>query len=458
MVCDEVGRYIIASIETDKECYALVNIYAPNDPNLRNSFFKHINEKLSECSTGSIIVGGYLNEVLNPAIDRRSRCRNIPKKKKASSCIGKMNKNHDLVDIWRVKNKNKSQFTWKRSGLYEASRIDYFLINTILSAQIHSCDIRPAQIGKTTHLAVSLKLKFDESNRDRGVWKVNNSILQEAEYRLLINETIERCAAEANRESLNHQNVWENIKSSIREAFQNYTKRRALRVKNNCSILENELSQLYKYRDQNLVISKTTSNKIQNIENELERIYDYRAKAAQVRARAEWTEYGEKNTKFFLGLEKSNQTKKNIQKLTTNDGRTLTDSRVILQEEVSYYRSLYTSKNISKEDITTYLNSTNLTITLSQTDSETCENEISLDDCKNALFSMKLNKSPGSDGLSVEFYQAFWDNLKVYFYNSLKEIYQNGYMSETQRKGILSLIFKKADPTKPKQLATHYIT
>ena len=76
-----------------------------------------------------------------------------------------------------------------------------------------------------------------------------------------------------------------------------------------------------------------------------------------------------------------------------------------------------------------------------------CENEISLDDCKNALFSMKLNKSPGSDGLSVEFYQAFCDNLKVYFYNSLKETYQNGYMSETQRKGILSLIFKKGDPT-----------
>ena len=66
---------------------------------------------------------------------------------------------------------------------------------------------------------------------------------------------------------------------------------------------------------------------------------------------------------------------------------------------------------------------------------------------KNALFSMKLNKSPGSDGLLVEFYQAFWDNLKVYFYNSLKETYQNGYMSETQRKGILSLIFKKGDPT-----------
>ena len=134
---------------------------------------------------------------------------------------------------------------------------------------------------------------------------------------------------------------------------------------------------MYKYRDQNLVISQTTSNKIQNVENELERIYDYRAKGAQVRARAEWTEYGEKKRSFSLDLKKSNQTKKNVHKLTTNDGQTLTDSRDILQEEVSYYRSLYTTKNISTEDITAYLNSTNLTNTLSQTDSETCENEIS---------------------------------------------------------------------------------
>ena len=64
MVCDEDGRYIIANIETDKECYTLVNIYAPNDPKLRNSFFKHINEKLSERSIGSIIIGGDFAAVL----------------------------------------------------------------------------------------------------------------------------------------------------------------------------------------------------------------------------------------------------------------------------------------------------------------------------------------------------------------------------------------------------------
>ena len=51
------GRYIIANVKTDKECYTVVNIYAPNNPKERNTFFKQANEKNSECSVGSIILG-----------------------------------------------------------------------------------------------------------------------------------------------------------------------------------------------------------------------------------------------------------------------------------------------------------------------------------------------------------------------------------------------------------------
>ena len=50
------------------------------------------------------------------------------------------------------------------------------------------------------------------------------------------------------------------------------------------------------------------------------------------------------NTKYYLGLEKSQQIKKYIQKLRTADGRTLTEVRDILQEEVTFYQTLYTTK------------------------------------------------------------------------------------------------------------------
>ena len=45
-------------------------------------------------------------------------------------------------------------------------------------------------------------------------------------------------------------------------------------------------------------------------------------------------------------------------------------------------------------------------------ESKKCEGEITIEECTNAICKMKLNKAPGLDGLSVEFYRKFWNNLK----------------------------------------------
>ena len=111
-------------------------------------------------------LGCDFNEVLNPIIDRRSKASKIPKKSKAASTTGKCNKKHDLIEIWRYKHKDKIRFTWKRQTSNLASRIDYFLIHTILIAELSSCDIHLAQIGKTTHPAVSLKFKQGRKNME----------------------------------------------------------------------------------------------------------------------------------------------------------------------------------------------------------------------------------------------------------------------------------------------------
>jgi hypothetical protein len=51
------------------------------------------------------------------------------------------------------------------------------------------------------------------------------------------------------------------------------------------------------------------------LEIKLEQIYQEKAKGAQVRAREQWVELGEKNNSYFLGLEKERQVKKSINKI-----------------------------------------------------------------------------------------------------------------------------------------------
>ena len=120
----------------------------------------------------------------------------------------------------------------------------------------------------------------------------------------------------------------------------------------------------------------------------------------------------------------------------------MTDSTDILKEQVNYYSSLYKSKINDTAKMRNYLESTRLSNTLLQTDKQLCDQDITTDECRRSLFSMKQNKSPGSDGLSVEFYQTFWDHLADPFMNAVNESIRKGRLTDTQGNGILSLIFK----------------
>ena len=82
-----------------------------------------------------------------------------------------------------------------------------------------------------------------------------------------------------------------------------------------------------------------------------------------------------------------------------------------------------------------------------QTDKQLCDQTITKEECRKSLFSMKLNKNPGFDGLSVEFYQTFWDQLGDVFMNAMYESITKGQLTDTQGSGILSLIFKSRDET-----------
>ena len=73
-------------------------------------------------------------------------------------------------------------------------------------------------------------------------------------------------------------------------------------------------------------------------------------------------------------------------------------------------------------------------------------------ECEIALFKMKTNKSPGLDGLTTEFYQTFWHIIGPLVVDSFNESFENEQLSWSQRKSVLSLIYKKGD----KELISNY--
>ena len=78
-----------------------------------------------------------------------------------------------------------------------------------------------------------------------------------------------------------------------------------------------------------------------------------------------------------------------------------------------------------------------------ETDKEICEGLITELECAKALKDMQNNKSPGSDGITVEFYKMFWNTIKKYYVNSINYSFEAGSLTELQKQSIITLIPKQ---------------
>ena len=72
-----------------------------------------------------------------------------------------------------------------------------------------------------------------------------------------------------------------------------------------------------------------------------------------------------------------------------------------------------------------------------------CNNDLTDKEFFEALKRIPNNKSPGNNGLTKEFYETFWDELKDSFINSIKLTYHKKALSTSQRQAVIKLIEKK---------------
>ena len=150
---------------------------------------------------------------------------------------------------------------------------------------------------------------------------------------------------------------------------------------------------------------------------------------------------------FFLNLENKNVNNNTIKCLKKDDGSYTKTEDEILIEQHNFYKKLYQRDKISETNMNQYLQNMKKHTTLNDEEKLLLEGNINESECVAALNLMKLNKSPGSDGLPVEFYKSFWTDIKIPLLDSLQEAYTSGELSTTQKRGIITLLHKKNDKT-----------
>ena len=58
---------------------------------------------------------------------------------------------------------------------------------------------------------------------------------------------------------------------------------------------------------------------------------------------------------------------------------------------------------------------------------------------------MKNDKSPGNDGLTREFYETFWEEIKDPFFNLIRKSFLTEEKSTSQKQAVIKLIEKRQD-------------
>ena len=173
---------------------------------------------------------------------------------------------------------------------------------------------------------------------------------------------------------------------------------------------------------------------MKQIKEILESYYEEKTRSVIIRARARWYEHDERSIKYFLNLEKRNHVKKHLRRLLIN-GSITSDPFGILNEQKRFYHSLYKS-NVTDEDRENgneFLNNLNIP-RLSEEQKQSCEGEIFVEEITAILNSFESNKSPGNDGIPIEFYKSCWELINDPFMECVRECFNHGEMSSSQRK------------------------
>ena len=144
--------------------------------------------------------------------------------------------------------------------------------------------------------------------------------------------------------------MWEMIKADVRGESVRYAKNKNRKRNKRIKEIEKELNELEEKRDEQDQNRAEIDEKTERLQIELKNEYDVKVKGTLTRAKIRWLKDGEKNSKYFIGLEKRNYLNKTISCLVNKNGQTVTNINDILEEEKMFYSDLYARKEVNLED------------------------------------------------------------------------------------------------------------
>ena len=295
---DTQGRTLFLDIEIEGTQMVLANIYAPNQDT--PIFFTNIGRQLADLDVEKKILLGDLNLTLKDE-------DMFPVKPhinvKAHSELIKIMEENDLVDIYRDRHQD-NHYTWERYNPDRyAARLDYVLSTASLDSIIQHVDFDNK--FRSDHDIPYITCIIEKNVRGPGFWRFNTTLLVDKQCVQLIKDTI---AEEKQKPFKSNILKWDNLKCALRGKIVQYTAQKKRSKQNKMRIYENKIAkfkeQLNNPQKEYIYNEKQIKQRISQLELEVENLIESNLRKSMLRARRNWFEFGEKNSKYFFNLEK----------------------------------------------------------------------------------------------------------------------------------------------------------
>ena len=489
------GRIQIITFEYNGQKHFLANIYAPseNTRTVKVSFFRHLTELfsrpfLSNLSTCPLILAGDWNLVEDPSKDTYSIQSNGTDTDNTHSthpeCISTMTDfldsltvidpalpDTDEIDI--TDSPRFNAFTFRhRNGKYWAA-LDRFYVNPKAFTRVQYTLAPTLSISDHSPIKLIIHPTDDHiPNLQYGndLYRIQTSIIGVPKMKLKVDRLIKAALLKARysqNRTLPYTEMWETLKSTIYNLYAQESKYLLRKMREEENHLNKILNPLTNSTPEEIQIAKDHYNQLVE-----DRLLENRAAHCAFKFMLD-----EKGTREFFQRQTFKRKKKSaITELlidTTlppdiahapNNIIKWNDDPESVKTKMNSYWSHILRKRMSDNDpdvmnaqdtiidtLKTYLDTNNLTLNFPG-DNYILEANITSDEIKASIDSTSLGKSPGKDGIPIEFYVIHTnsndstinsDSLLTLLSHVYSESYDNDQLPKSQCENIVTLLYKK---------------
>lgn len=432
---DSAGRYVIVVGKLYSLPVILACIYAPNwdDSTFFTNFFSH----LPDLSSHHLILGGDINCVLSPLLDRSISKRTSLTK--SAHTIQLFLKTYGVADVWRFRNPTSRAYSYFSPVHKTYSRIDYFFLDKRILHLTKECDYGAMVISD--HGPLIMKMYIPDTQSTYRAWRFNPLLLSEDEFTKFISSEIKVFLDINQTPGMSSSTVWESLKAYLRGQIISYcaNKRRANteRIKKlSDEILE--LDRLHGYTPSADVIKKRLS-----LQTEFDLLSTRHAEYLISKSRHGHYEHGEKSGRALAHQLRQRTANQTIPEINDECGLKCTDNEKINSCFRKFYQLLYTSDGpnnpVLLEDFFRFLKMPSVSVEFSAE----LERDLSVKEIVSAIGALQSGKSPGPDGFSTEFFKKFSEELSPLLLLVYQESLANNSLPPTTRQAVISLLIKK---------------